>query len=457
METRANYIIVGIFTLAALAAAFGFVYWTARYGGTAETARLVIRIPGSAAGLDRGSFVRFNGVRIGEVREVFIDVNQPNVAIAEAEVARQTPVTASTRASLTVAGLTGQAELELKGGNPDEPNLFDLAEEQGTTVVIDAEPSAVTNILETVQDIAGRANNVLTSLEDFVRDARQPLVDTVRNAETFSKALADNADNIDAFLKSFDELSKTLTSVSGKLETTLDSATGLLDSVDRDKVRSIVDNADSFVQRLEAASGDFETIAGNVDKAASNLAALSEKAGGTFDKIDGALEGIEPETVSKALDDIAAASASARKAADDAASVSERIAGKGEDIDAIIANARSLTERLNAASARVDGVLAKVDTLLGAEGGGDLIAEARQTLTAFRDVAQTLNARIDRIGAGLEQFSGRGLQQFEDFVSESRRSIQRIERAISDFERNPQRVISGGEGQVRQFDGRTRR
>jgi uncharacterized membrane protein AbrB (regulator of aidB expression) len=37
METRANYAIVGFFTLLVMLSAFGFVYWMARYGGTGET------------------------------------------------------------------------------------------------------------------------------------------------------------------------------------------------------------------------------------------------------------------------------------------------------------------------------------------------------------------------------------------------------------------------------------
>ncbi len=110
METRANYVIVGIFTLVAIVAAFGFVYWTAAIGDRGETAMLRIRIPGSASGLGRGSAVLFNGVRVGDVRRVYIDVLNPTVAIADAEIDRLTPITKSTQADIGIAGLTGQCE-----------------------------------------------------------------------------------------------------------------------------------------------------------------------------------------------------------------------------------------------------------------------------------------------------------------------------------------------------------
>jgi phospholipid/cholesterol/gamma-HCH transport system substrate-binding protein len=499
METRANYVAVGIFTLVALFAAAMFVYWTARYGGNTETARLIIRIPGSATGLDKGSFVRFNGVRVGDVRNVFIDVTNPKVANVEAVISRLTPITATTRATITLTGLTGAAEIELKGGDPEERNIFDIADEKGEVAVIDAEPSAVTNILETVQDIAARADKTLVALQSMFDEARAPLLATAKNAETFSKALADNAGNIDAFLKSFDDLSKTITSVSGKLEATLDSATGLLDAVDRDQVAQIVSNTRDFTQKLDTMTGKLDGVIAGVDATVANLVELSGKAGATLGRVDGAIDqvsetlkkadavvaAVDPTIIGTAVDDLAAAGANVRKTSEAASAFADRVlvkdgevdaivasakqavanveeftegfSGRKDDVDAIIANSRQLTERLNAASVRIDGVLAKVDNLLGAEGGGDLIAEARSTLVAFRDVANNLNQRITVIAGGIEQFTGRGLKQIENLAQDSRRSIQRIEETITELGNNPQRIITGGSGDVRQFDGRARR
>ena len=42
-------------------------------------------------------------------------------------------------------------------------------------------------------------------------------------------------------------------------------------------------------------------------------------------------------------------------------------------------------------------------------------------------------------------------------ITSQRRSITRIEQAVTDLERNPQRIITGGEGEVRTYDGRARR
>ncbi len=61
METRANYALVGVFTLAVLAAAFAFVYWFSGIGGNTKRAQVRIVFTGTVTGLSRGSNVLFNG------------------------------------------------------------------------------------------------------------------------------------------------------------------------------------------------------------------------------------------------------------------------------------------------------------------------------------------------------------------------------------------------------------
>ncbi|HEX2146162.1 MAG TPA: MlaD family protein, partial [Pseudorhizobium sp.] len=107
METKANYAIVGFFTLLVIAAAFGFVYWMAQSGRGGPVAELAIRIPGSANGLSVGSPVRFNGIPVGSVRSLSIDPDDPQYSIAFTEVRADAPVFASTKAVLEVQGLTG--------------------------------------------------------------------------------------------------------------------------------------------------------------------------------------------------------------------------------------------------------------------------------------------------------------------------------------------------------------
>jgi phospholipid/cholesterol/gamma-HCH transport system substrate-binding protein len=457
METRANYVIVGIFTLTAILAAFAFVYWTAAIGDRGETVMLRVRIPGSASGLGRGSFVLFNGVKVGDVKRVYIDVNNPAAAIADTEVDQSTPITKSTRADIGLAGLTGQANIELKGGDPKEVKLLDQAEAEGHIAEIVANPSAVTNLLQTAQDIFGRADKVLSELEGFTRDVRGPLTQTVQNVQTFSDALAKNSAGIDKFLESVSALANELQGVSGKLDGTLKAAEGLLNSVDKDQIKQIVANINTVTGNLKETSGQFDKVVRNVDTAVGSINDFARNTQGTLAKVDGVLDSINPQDVRAALANIQKASENANKAAADIAKVTDKFADRAGDIDQTIDDARQLAERLNNASVRVDGILVKVDKLLGSGQADGVMADARQTLKSFKQVADTLNARLGTITDNLARFSGQGLQNVEALVQDSRRSINRIENAVTDLSRNPQRILSGGEGEVRQYDGRARR
>ena len=457
METKANYVIVGIFTLAAILAAFGFVYWTAAIGDRGETIELRVRIPGSASGLGRGSAVLFNGVKVGDVQRVFIDVDNPSVAIADTLVDRYTPITRSTQADIGLAGLTGQANIELKGADSKEPNILDEAEANGTVAEIVANPSAVTNLLQTAQDIFKRADNVLSQLEGFVGDARGPLTQTVENAQKFSDALAANADGVEKFLSAVSALSDELAGVSGKLDGTLVAAEQLLKSVDRDKVATIVENVETFTKSLGDSSDELEKIVASVDTTVKSVNEFAGRASATLEKVDGVIGAVDPATVRQALTDIGKASETANRAAADVAKVTDKFGDRADDVDQMISDAQQLAERLNQASLRVDGVLAKVDSLLGSGEAEGVMSDASQTLKSFKQVADTLNARLGTITDGFARFSNQGLREIEALARDSRRSINRIEEAVSDLERNPQRILSGGEGEVRQYDGRARR
>ncbi|KAA0697591.1 MCE family protein [Neorhizobium sp. P12A] len=455
METKANYTIVGIFTLLVIAAAFGFVYWMAEYGRGGPMAELVVRIPGSANGLSVGSPVRFNGIQVGSVKSLSIDADDPRYSLAFTEVRADAPVYSSTKAVLEIQGLTGAAYIELSGGRNGDENILKRSIDTGKRAVLLADQSSVTNLLATADKILNRANDAIGEVQSFVQDARGPLTDTVRNADKFSKALADNSDNIDKFLASVGKLSETFTSVSTRVDSTLDAVEKLVRAVDANKINDVVNNADKITANVADATTDLKATVASIKQTADTYNDFGKKAQQTLDRVDTLVAQIDPAKIKGSVDDISQATKDARVAVASIRDIANTVAGRQKDIDQTIQNVSEMSTKLNAASNRVDGILAKVDSLLGSDSTQSLFAEAKATLESFKKVADNLNAQIGPIADNLKKFSGGGLDNVQSLVNDTRRTVQNLNDTISNFDRNPQRLLFGGDT-VKQFDGRAR-
>lgn len=116
METRANYALIGIFTLAVIASAFGFVLWFS--GGDKSGGQRTYKIVfgGSVSGLLPGAPVRFNGVSVGDVTKIDFIPQDPGHVSALVEIDARVPIRVDTKARLEATGLTGVASIALSGG-----------------------------------------------------------------------------------------------------------------------------------------------------------------------------------------------------------------------------------------------------------------------------------------------------------------------------------------------------
>jgi phospholipid/cholesterol/gamma-HCH transport system substrate-binding protein len=456
METKANYAIVGFFTVAVVAAAFLFVFWMSQYGRSGPMSDLIVRIPGSANGLSVGSPVRFNGIQIGSVKALAIDATDPNYSVAFTQVNSDAPIYDSTKAILEIQGLTGAAYIELSGGKPGKTNLMEEAAKTGRPPMLMADQSSVTNLLSTADKILKRADDAIGDIQTFTADARGPLTETVRNAETFTKALADNADGVNKFLASVGKLSDTVNGLSGRLDGTLASVDALIKAVDAKKVDSILSNADQITANLAASSSEVKVSLDKFNKAADNIATFAATANDTLAKADQVIAAIDPSKVRGSVDDISKTVADARSAVADVKAVTFDINNRREQINQAITDASDLAAKLNKASNRVDGILAKVDNLLGSDDGNSLMVQAKETLEAYKKVAETINSRIGPIADNLARFSSSGLSGVQGLVSDMRQAVDNLNQAITNFDSDPQRLIFGGD-KVKTYDGRTRR
>ena len=127
METRANYIAVGFFTLMAIIVVFAVIYWFGRYGEDDNLVPIDIRIQGSVSGLGPASLVQFNGIDVGRVEGLSLDHADPKIVIVRALINKATPVREDTKATIGVRGLSGGAFVQLEGGGAESASLLGAA------------------------------------------------------------------------------------------------------------------------------------------------------------------------------------------------------------------------------------------------------------------------------------------------------------------------------------------
>src|ERR1700692_2818912 len=185
METRANFVLIGSFTLAVIAAAFGFVLWFQSLHTTKARSPLRIVFEGPAAGLRNDGSVNFNGIRVGEVISVKLDTPRRVVALAMVE--NNAPIRKDTLVGLEFQGLTGVAAISLKGGEEAAPSV--PLDEDGIPVLT-ADPNALQDVTEAIRGTLQNINRVVADNQDAVRNS-------LHNLETFTASLARNAKKID--------------------------------------------------------------------------------------------------------------------------------------------------------------------------------------------------------------------------------------------------------------------
>lgn len=189
METRANYLLIGVFTLAVIFGAFGFVWWFQRAGDAAGRATYDIVYDGSVSGLRKGSAVNFNGIRVGEVYRLDLDAGNPQRVVAQIGVAANTPIRQDTKAGLEFQGLTGIASVTLTGGKPDAPKL---ESQGGKPPRLVADPSQMQDLMQAARALIGRVDKMLAENEQRLSDIMKNVAGFTDELNTSGKELIKN-------------------------------------------------------------------------------------------------------------------------------------------------------------------------------------------------------------------------------------------------------------------------
>jgi phospholipid/cholesterol/gamma-HCH transport system substrate-binding protein len=173
----------------------------------------------SVSGLEVGSPVKYLGINVGSISEIFIDPVDVNQIIVRLSLKHGTPVKADAAADIVAMGITGLKTIEIRGGTNEAPFLKEEQFiRQGTSLV---------------EDISGQAEVIAYKLEEVLN-----------NLISFT-----NPSNLNKITHAVDAINE----LSTKASATFDLITNVVDE-NRTDMREAILAANNMTGKLDSAS-----------------------------------------------------------------------------------------------------------------------------------------------------------------------------------------------------------
>jgi phospholipid/cholesterol/gamma-HCH transport system substrate-binding protein len=275
METRANYLLVGLFIILFALGFLGFVIWLAKVQIDTTFAFYDIIYRGSVTGLKEGSPVRFSGVRVGQAVTVRLDPADPSQVRITVEVDRMTPVRSDTEASLEFEGLTGGRYILLHGGDPQAPALTTDAKGKHPEIV--ARSSSLEKVLEGAPEVLESVNLLLARAIDLLNDDNRAQAGLIlENMALLTTSVSQKRAEIEALIKDSADAMMHLRSASAAVE-------GLVLDLSKDRQR-LIDQTERTLVSVEQLTGNADAAVTGVSQDMRRLIGTLDSAGQNFER-----------------------------------------------------------------------------------------------------------------------------------------------------------------------------
>ena len=425
METKANFVLIGAFTLAGFLGLLGFLMWFAKLQVNRQFDYYDIFFT-EVSGLDVSSNVRFAGLVVGRVIDMELSGQDDGAVRTRIEVREHTPIRIDSRASIEVQGVTGVADVAITAGTPGN-RLLEASGPNGVPV-IPANRSVLQTLSDQGPEMIERLNHVAAQLTVLLGDDNQARVRNIlTNVENSSgnldSAMADIASATDAIGKAADSITAfgdKLDGVTGAAETTLgniDSALATFTAT-AGKADAALDAATVTLDEARGyISGDLRGLTQRLDQTATSLqtdlSQLATRAGTTLDSLDAALA-VGNRTL-----------ASAERAFDGA----DRVINS--NVEPVVADLRATLGHLNTA---IDRVVSDLP---------DITQRLRSAADSADQAFGSLRVMLDSANGPVQAFARDGLPQFTRMAQEMRNLVKNVDQFFITLRRNPAQVLSG--------------
>jgi phospholipid/cholesterol/gamma-HCH transport system substrate-binding protein len=243
-------------------AAVLFSLWLAKAGQDAETRDYDIVFLEGVRGLSRGSAVQYNGLRVGEVRQLRLDPNDLQRVRAQVSIQASIPIHEDTQARLALAGITGQSVIELSGGTPNSPLLE--ATGDGLPMIV-ASPSPLAQLMAGGEELMTQISKLLDNANTFLSSENsQSLSASLQKLEVLMGQLSTASEGVPSLVKELSQASQQAT-------TLLSSTQGLVDRQGTQAMNAIQKSMEDFSRATQSLNKLLEQNSAAIGRGAQGL------------------------------------------------------------------------------------------------------------------------------------------------------------------------------------------
>ncbi len=274
METKANYVAVGVFVMALVLGLVVALLWLTGAQYAQEYAYYQTYFSGSVSGLGKGTTVRYNGIEVGRVAQLNFDRNDPKKVQVVMQIDPSLQIHADSVASIASQGLTGGSYVEIDGGTKAAPVL--RPQFWGEYPTIKSKPSAFQQLEQSAPQLVVKLNHAADQLNDLLSQKnRKALTAILANLQTTTAVLSARSADIDATLRNFNSASQKLDSDLAALRGTIGRADTALDSANTAvlSINTLANNLDTSIASAQVGqlSADMRSLVNNLNHLSNQL------------------------------------------------------------------------------------------------------------------------------------------------------------------------------------------